>query len=450
MVLRLSTRPTNIELVFEHESIGGWHGVFGIHQSSVDYSADGLEAFTPPSETDTFALFIVEEKKFGDLTIELGARYESSDIDPIDTVTVDFFAEDEHHDEEDEHHDEEDEHHDEEEGHDDEHDDEEDEHHDDDDEHDHEEEDHLYTFNLAEQSYSSLSLSAGLNWMYQSDASVALSLSRSERAPSHQELFSAGNHISTRTYDLGAIYTLDDHNELLLKSGGVEEEVSTNLDLTFRKFGSDWGYTVSFFYNQVDDYLYQSDTGLIAEASDAHAHEDEEEHHDEEEGHEEEHHDEEEGHEEGNPVFLFQQQDADFYGVEAEFHAKLNDNFTLQLFGDLVRARLDNGTNRDLPRTPPLRLGAELDFNYQNWYGDVGVTWYDDQTRVSEFETPTDGYTLLNMSVNYRKSYEDIDFVFYLRGKNLTDEEARVHTSFLKDLAPLPGRSIALGVRAEF
>lgn len=467
-----SNETAEHRISIEHESINGWHGVFGFHQSSVDYSADGLEAFTPPSNTDTFALFLVEEKKFGDLTLQLGARYESSDVDPIDNFTVDFFAEEEgHHDDDghdddghdDEHHDDEahgeDEHHDEE-GHDD---DSHDEH--DHDEHSHEDhshEDHIQTFNLEEQSYSSLSLSAGLNWLYQKDASVALSLSHSERAPSHQELFSAGNHIATRTYDLGAMFTLDDHNELMLNPNNVEEEVSTNLDLTFRKFGSDWGYTVSFFYNQVDDYLYQVDTGLIAEAAHAHdehdeAHHDEEEGH-EEEGHEEEHHADEEDHhedehgheEEGNPVFLFQQQDADFYGVEAEFHSKLNDNFTLQLFGDVVRARLDSGANRNLPRIPPMKLGAELDFEYDNWYGDIGVTWYDNQTRVSEFETPTDSYTLVDMSVNYRKAYEGVDWVFYLRGKNLTDEEARVHTSFLKDLAPLPGRSIALGVRAEF
>jgi iron complex outermembrane recepter protein len=37
-----------------------------------------------------------------------------------------------------------------------------------------------------------------------------------------------------------------------------------------------------------------------------------------------------------------------------------------------------------------------------------------------------------------------------LRGSNLTDEEARDHTSFLKDVAPLPGRDIRLSVRLGF
>ena len=37
-----------------------------------------------------------------------------------------------------------------------------------------------------------------------------------------------------------------------------------------------------------------------------------------------------------------------------------------------------------------------------------------------------------------------------LSGTNLTDEEARVHTSFLKDQAPLPGRDLRLSWRLAF
>ena len=39
---------------------------------------------------------------------------------------------------------------------------------------------------------------------------------------------------------------------------------------------------------------------------------------------------------------------------------------------------------------------------------------------------------------------------FFLDGTNLLDEEARAHTSFLKDVAPLPGRGFAFGVRTFF
>jgi iron complex outermembrane receptor protein len=37
-----------------------------------------------------------------------------------------------------------------------------------------------------------------------------------------------------------------------------------------------------------------------------------------------------------------------------------------------------------------------------------------------------------------------------LDARNLADEEARAHTSFVKDLRPLPGRSIRLAIASAF
>ena len=38
----------------------------------------------------------------------------------------------------------------------------------------------------------------------------------------------------------------------------------------------------------------------------------------------------------------------------------------------------------------------------------------------------------------------------FVDGSNLLDEEARPHTSFLKDVVPLPGRNLVMGVRLFF
>jgi iron complex outermembrane receptor protein len=38
----------------------------------------------------------------------------------------------------------------------------------------------------------------------------------------------------------------------------------------------------------------------------------------------------------------------------------------------------------------------------------------------------------------------------WLRGNNLFDTEARNHVSFLKTIAPLPGRSVMAGLRMNF
>ena len=38
----------------------------------------------------------------------------------------------------------------------------------------------------------------------------------------------------------------------------------------------------------------------------------------------------------------------------------------------------------------------------------------------------------------------------FFKGTNLLDEDARRHTSLIKDIAPLPGRNFSLGLRAAF
>ena len=68
----------------------------------------------------------------------------------------------------------------------------------------------------------------------------------------------------------------------------------------------------------------------------------------------------------------------------------------------------------------------------------------------AELETETGAYTLLSANVSYKLPIETVDYVISLRGGNLLDEEARSHTSFLKDVAPLPGRSVSLTLRAQY
>lgn len=167
--------------------------------------------------------------------------------------------------------------------------------------------------------------------------------------------------------------------------------------------------------------------------------------HDDEMGHDDDDHVHEE--EEGFPVLYFRQADADLYGFEAEAFFDVSPQWRVTVFSDYIRAKLDS---EDLPRIPPLRFGATLNYDADQWSGELGAVWYDDQDKTSSFETQTDGYTLVNARVQYEMTLNQTDMVFFLQGENLTDEEARVHTSFLKDQAPLPGRNITLGVRAIF
>ena len=74
--------------------------------------------------------------------------------------------------------------------------------------------------------------------------------------------------------------------------------------------------------------------------------------------------------------------------------------------------------------------------------------YHDDMTKTAANELPTESYTMINAEASIRFGNDQI--LAYVRGTNLSDEDARRHTSPLKDLVPLPGRSLHLGLRWDF
>ncbi|MEH8017594.1 TonB-dependent receptor [Rheinheimera muenzenbergensis] len=387
-----------IELL--HRTINDWRGGLSLHYKFSDFEAIGEEAFTPPSESKTLALAWVEERHFGHWLVQLGARVERVTIDATDMRLPDIAAHG--HDEAEHDHD-----------------------------HDHDHADGMIRVFDVSQKFTPYSLSAGTVWDFAEGYNLGMSLSRSQRAPSASELLSFGAHIGTQSYEVGALFTLDD-DEFVLNSQPVKLETANNLDITLRKFNGDTGFVLNAFYNQIDNYYYQHNTGLFAESGHSHDHA------------------EEDGHDHGGelPVYLFTAADVRLHGFEAQYIWQINEPFKLTLQGDYIRARLKQGG--ELPRTPPLRISAELAFEQDAYSADLRATRYFKQDRTAALESATDGYTLLDASASYRFTLGGQLLTAYLKGQNLTDEEARVHTSFLKDLTPLPGRSVALGLRGSF
>ena len=417
------TEELRVELL--HKPMAGWRGGISLHYKGSDVFAQGEEAFTPPSEMEMFAVALMEERHFGDFLVQLGARAESVTLDASSVLLPELDAHD--HDDEDDH----DEHAHDEHAH--------DEHaHD---EHEHEGSEFVRQF-AVDQEFTPVSLSAGVVYTINESYNVGVSLSRSERAPSASELLSFGPHIGTRTYEIGALFELSEEGEFVLSQTAIDLETANNIDLTFRKTQGDVGFVFNAFYNQVDNYYFQEETGLFAESGHDHAH-DEESHG--EDDHEEESHDE---HSDELPVYLFGAADAILHGFELQVAWQTTENLKLDLFADYVKARLKDGGA--LPRTSPMRVGSHLAYTLDNIRADLDITYFAKQDDISTFETETDGYTLVDASITYDIPLGDIDLSVYLRGENLTDEEARVHTSFLKDIAPRPGRNFAFGVRGYF
>ncbi|BDX07028.1 hypothetical protein MACH26_25490 [Planctobacterium marinum] len=393
-----------------HKPFADWNGAVSFHFKRSKVAAEGEEAFTPPSEEETLALSIMEEKHFGDVLLQVGARVERVKLQ-AENVLLPELETHAHHDEEEEDH-----------GHDHEHD------------HDHGDDISVTRVFSADHDFTPVSLSAGLVWDFTPGYNLGLSVSRSERAPSASELLSFGPHIGTRSYEVGALFALHEHEDEMhieLTEEVIDLETANNIDLTLRKTQGDFGFIFNLFYNKVGNYYYQVNTGLFAES-----------------GHDHDHGDEHDEHTDELPVYLFRTDDVVLHGFELQAAWQINDSFKTTFFSDYVRARLQDGG--DLPRTSPMRFGTTLSYEQNNISAQLDITRYQEQNRIAAEETETDGYTLVDFNVSYDLPILEQDIQLYLKGKNLTDTEARVHTSFLKDIAPRPGRSIAVGIQGFF
>lgn len=259
---------------------------------------------------------------------------------------------------------------------------------------------------LPGRSHSLATFTGGAVWKIVPGWLLALSLSANERAPNAQELFADGPHAGTGAYELG--------------DASLAPERSTGLDLGLRRRVGRVTGEVSLFLNRFDGYIFEQPTG--GEAA-------------------------------GLPVFAFVQRDAELRGGEAELTFHLHETkqaaTDIRLFADTVRAT-NTSDDTPLPRTTPVRFGAAVDWRGGPWA--FGAEWrhVETQDRTAPGETATPGHDLVNLGASRRFNLGRGHVEVFARVRNLLDETARVHASFLKDIAPLPGRSVTLGLRLAF
>jgi iron complex outermembrane receptor protein len=377
----------------EHTPISGWKGVLGVHYNNSDFQAIGEEAFTPPTKTDSLAAFVMEEKQVDSLLWQLGARVEQVTQD----VDNDFFSEFSSSD--------------------------------------------VISFNKKD--YTAVSGSAGVVWSLNENHSLAFNYAYSQRAPSASEMYSYGPHIGSGTYEVGGEFEIDENDGLytvLQTDENMYKEVSNNIDLIYRYNTDTWSASFSLYNNQIDNYIFKNFTDLVISddafiTSEAFAIQVETEGEGEEET-------------DGLPIIVFAQKDARLYGYEAQVDWHFSDDWRVDIFSDYTRAKLDSGGN--VPRMPPMRFGSSLHYEFGNWHTEVEVVRNSKQDKIADNETETDGYTMLSASANYYLELDDVDMTIYLKGENLGDQEGRVHSSYIKDEVPLPGRSLSLGIRGTF
>jgi iron complex outermembrane receptor protein len=271
------------------------------------------------------------------------------------------------------------------------------------------------TWATGKEDFSSVSVSGSALWQFSDSWQAGISLSRSARAPATEELFA-----NIEAMDPEELVTHPATGAIEVGDADLDEEVSLNVDLALQWHSERSWAEVSLFYNSFEDYIFLMNSGEDVDEV---------------------------------PVYLYEQEDAEFVGLELESNFHLADLGNGALFlgirGDIVSGEFDN--SGDVPRLPPMRIGGKL-----SWTGDAFSTWVSvlnasDQENSGNVETETDGYTRWDIGADYRFSVtDDSDLLVFMKWKNIGDEEIRLSTSFLRNYAPESGESIAVGIRFTF
>jgi iron complex outermembrane receptor protein len=234
---------------------------------------------------------------------------------------------------------------------------------------------------------------------------AGLSVARSGRAPAIDELFANGPHAGTQAFEIG--------------DRDLDTERSVSVEASLRRTIGPVRGSLTAYVSRFSNFIYQTPTGEI---------------------------------EDDLPVFAYRQGRARYRGFEAEVAADLGDiagvKWGLEAQADAVRATI-LGVG-PAPFIPPLRLLGAVTAERGKWDGRIEVERAMRQDRLSERETATPGYTMVNAEIEWHPLASKPELTLGLAANNIFDVEARRHSSLLKDYAPLSGRDLRLTARFDF
>jgi iron complex outermembrane receptor protein len=326
---------------------GGWQGASGVQFFNRIFNVVGDEAFLPKNETNQTGFFTLQQYSAGPFRAEGGVRYELTDVAGRVPFGEDqFFGGNRH--------------------------------------------------------FEALSGSIGASYALSDGIRIGLNGSRTERAPSAEELLANGPHAGTQAYEIG--------------NADFRLEKSWGLEATLHAHGDGYSFDASAYYNWFSNYISENAIG---------------------------------GEIDGLPVYQYQQGKARYYGFEADASVRLAQigsyAINADLLGDYVHANIvDFGP---APRIPPARVLGGIEAQGERLGGRVEVEHVFEQNRIAAFETPTNDYTMVNATASISPFGKDSKTSLLLSANNLFDVLARRHSSFLKDFAPLAGRDIRVTLR---
>lgn len=259
-------------------------------------------------------------------------------------------------------------------------------------------------------SFTGASGAVGLAYAFSDTQSLALGLSYAERAPNYQELFANGAHVATGVFEVG------DRTLSLERSNAFEISYRHKAERTQSRFG--------LFLQDFRNFIALMATGATRPNSEG----------------------------ENLPEYRYRAVEARLQGAEVELKHQTpvtGGTLELELKADMVEGR-DRTSSNPLPRITPRRGSIGVTYKTSRYSLDGEIQRIDRQSDVAIGETPTDGYTMVNLGAEMPLRFGDFTLDSFVRVNNAFDVDARNHVSLLKNTAPLPGRNLILGVQALF
>ncbi|MCC5807770.1 MAG: TonB-dependent receptor [Opitutales bacterium] len=369
---------------------GNVEGALGFQVLGSQFEATGDEAFLRPTDTRRYAVFAFEELDLGRAVLQFGARMEHQRIRP------EFYERDE-----------------------------------------------IEGRETIPGVYrrAGVSGSAGTVVRLRDGLRITVAANYTERLPNAQELYADGPHVGTFAYEIS------DHVE----TGGFRRERAVGVDAGLRGRTDRFRWEADVFYVRFGDYIQLRRTDELAFENedetftlvrrgdvdavflDARAATGEGA--------------------EFLPVTRYVLADADYYGFEFEGAVTVLSDVESRLdwrFGaDYVRAG-ERGTGEPLARIPPLRLSTGLDFAVADWEFGGDLRYHFRQNRVPDHETAAPGFAMFNLRARWTPWNAAERVTLSARLENALNREARDATSFVRDLAPRPGRNLIVGIEVAF
>ncbi|WP_286223155.1 TonB-dependent receptor [Polynucleobacter sp. HIN6] len=264
---------------------------------------------------------------------------------------------------------------------------------------------------LQNRNFNLLSYSAGGLWNFANGYGTGLSYTVSQRAPSAPELYSYGVHEATATFVVG--------------NSNLNKETSHNLELNIQKTLGKVKGKVNVYLNKFNNYIY----GYYLPNEYAGAEDDE-----------------------LFNVVQYQQAAATIKGAEGELTYNWgNVGSGARLFADASQGSFDAGGN--LPLQPAPRVGVQVAHQKNGWLANASYTYSFQQNRLADWEVgPTPSYNLLNAGLSYTEKINKVSWTGYMMLRNILNDDIRYATTpmAVRLYAPQPGRSLMVGVRANF